>query len=183
MWCRPDGPVEPMYIPGRFRTASRPSRTWIWSAPYELSSVVTHGPSGCSPVPCRPSRVGIDMLRPHSHSCGQSCVQVVGEGQVAPMYSTTPPPTLRSPDSPTRGSNDLRPDTNRLAVVTVAARATPRCRRWTTGSPEPWRYRAPPRRVRPPATHVDGCERPPPDPRWTPSRFRARRPLRPEPCP
>lgn len=26
-WCRPRGPVEPMYMPGRLRTASRPSRT------------------------------------------------------------------------------------------------------------------------------------------------------------
>ncbi len=28
-WCRPRSPVEPMYMPGRLRTASRPSRTWI----------------------------------------------------------------------------------------------------------------------------------------------------------
>ena len=26
-WCRPRGPVEPMYMPGRLRTASSPSRT------------------------------------------------------------------------------------------------------------------------------------------------------------
>ena len=26
-WCRPRGPVEPMYMPGRLRTASKPSRT------------------------------------------------------------------------------------------------------------------------------------------------------------
>ena len=26
-WCRPRTPVEPMYMPGRLRTASRPSRT------------------------------------------------------------------------------------------------------------------------------------------------------------
>ena len=26
-WCRPRSPVEPMYMPGRLRTASRPSRT------------------------------------------------------------------------------------------------------------------------------------------------------------
>ena len=29
MWCRPRSPVEPMYMPGRLRTASRPSRTVI----------------------------------------------------------------------------------------------------------------------------------------------------------
>ena len=28
-WCRPSGPVEPMYMPGRLRTGSRPSRTVI----------------------------------------------------------------------------------------------------------------------------------------------------------
>ena len=31
-WCRPRTPVEPMYMPGRLRTASRPSRTWIAEA-------------------------------------------------------------------------------------------------------------------------------------------------------
>jgi hypothetical protein len=28
-WCNPLGPVDPMYIPGRRLTASKPSRTWI----------------------------------------------------------------------------------------------------------------------------------------------------------
>ena len=32
-WCRPRSPVEPMYMPGRSRTASRPSRTVIDDAP------------------------------------------------------------------------------------------------------------------------------------------------------
>src|SRR5690606_28191523 len=32
-WCRPRGPVEPMYMPGRLRTASSPSSTWMSSAP------------------------------------------------------------------------------------------------------------------------------------------------------
>ena len=31
-WCRPRSSVEPMYMPGRFRTASRPSRTWMLAA-------------------------------------------------------------------------------------------------------------------------------------------------------
>src|SRR5690606_18862563 len=35
-WCSPRGPVEPMYIPGRIRTASSPSRTVIDDAPYSL---------------------------------------------------------------------------------------------------------------------------------------------------
>jgi hypothetical protein len=28
-WWRPRMSVDPMYIPGRFRTADRPSRIWI----------------------------------------------------------------------------------------------------------------------------------------------------------
>ena len=31
-WCRPCVTVEPMYMPGRLRTASRPSRTWMAEA-------------------------------------------------------------------------------------------------------------------------------------------------------
>src|SRR5471030_1123438 len=39
-WCRPvPSEVSPMYMPGRLRTASRPSRIWIDDAPY--SSVLT----------------------------------------------------------------------------------------------------------------------------------------------
>src|SRR3954454_10023445 len=37
-WCRPRSPVDPMYMPGRLRTASRPSRTWIALASYLPSS-------------------------------------------------------------------------------------------------------------------------------------------------
>ena len=33
-WCKPDGPVEPMYMPGRLRTGSSPSSTWMCSAEY-----------------------------------------------------------------------------------------------------------------------------------------------------
>src|SRR5438876_360990 len=34
-WCRPLGPVDPMYMPGRLRTGSRPSRTVMSLAPYD----------------------------------------------------------------------------------------------------------------------------------------------------
>jgi hypothetical protein len=33
-WCRPEEPVDPMYMPGRLRTGSRPSSTWISAAVY-----------------------------------------------------------------------------------------------------------------------------------------------------
>uniref|UniRef100_A0A6J7NUM3 Unannotated protein n=1 Tax=freshwater metagenome TaxID=449393 RepID=A0A6J7NUM3_9ZZZZ len=39
-WCRPARPVDPMYIPGRFRTGSRPSRTWMALASYSTDGVV-----------------------------------------------------------------------------------------------------------------------------------------------
>ncbi|VWM18330.1 Uncharacterised protein [Collinsella intestinalis] len=36
-WCKPVELVEPIYIPGRTRTASRPSRTLISLPPYSFS--------------------------------------------------------------------------------------------------------------------------------------------------
>src|SRR6187431_796134 len=36
-WCSPRGPVEPMYMPGRSRTGSRPSRTVMSFAVYAVS--------------------------------------------------------------------------------------------------------------------------------------------------
>src|SRR5439155_6065547 len=39
-WWSPDCPVEPMYIAGRFRTPSRPLRTWMFRASYEWPSLV-----------------------------------------------------------------------------------------------------------------------------------------------
>src|SRR2546430_218885 len=38
-WWRPRVPVEPMYMPGRLRTASRPSRTVMSLASYEEPSL------------------------------------------------------------------------------------------------------------------------------------------------
>ncbi len=43
-WWRPVGPVEPMYIPGRFRTGSRPSRTVMFSAVYRSVFSATGAP-------------------------------------------------------------------------------------------------------------------------------------------
>src|SRR5690242_3416354 len=47
-WCRPRSPVDPMYMPGRLRTASRPSRTWIAEASYAGESGVGTGAAGAS---------------------------------------------------------------------------------------------------------------------------------------
>src|SRR5450759_2070459 len=40
-WCRPFGPVDPMYMLGRLRTASSPSSTWMSLAEYELLGTPT----------------------------------------------------------------------------------------------------------------------------------------------
>src|SRR5262245_6022058 len=42
-WCRPRSAVSPMYMPGRLRTASRPSRTLMFSAPYSDWGGVSDG--------------------------------------------------------------------------------------------------------------------------------------------
>ena len=39
-WCSPLSEVEPIYMPGRLRTASSPSSTWISDAPYSCSTWV-----------------------------------------------------------------------------------------------------------------------------------------------
>src|SRR3990167_651914 len=44
-WWRPSGPVVPIYIPGRLRTGSKPSRTVMDSALYLLDEA---GPDFCS---------------------------------------------------------------------------------------------------------------------------------------
>src|SRR3954447_23294153 len=46
-WCSPVGPVLPMYIPGRFRTGSRPSKTCMSLAPYDWVCCATTRLSAC----------------------------------------------------------------------------------------------------------------------------------------
>src|SRR4051794_40715922 len=61
MWCRPRSPVEPMYIPGRLRTASRPSRTVMELPEYESSvfgRATTWGPSLAQPAHLAPGDDG-----------------------------------------------------------------------------------------------------------------------------
>src|SRR4051812_30598686 len=61
MWCRPRSPVEPMYIPGRLRTASRPSRTVMELPEYEssvLGRATTWGPSLAQPAHLAPGDGG-----------------------------------------------------------------------------------------------------------------------------
>ena len=44
----------PMYIPGRFRTGSRPSSTWIDSAPYSAPIAAAAAPPRNPRRPCAP---------------------------------------------------------------------------------------------------------------------------------
>src|SRR4051812_6352427 len=53
-WCRPLRPVDPMYIPGRFRTASRPSRMVMSFAPYEADG------AACACAKTRPFKEGVE---------------------------------------------------------------------------------------------------------------------------
>src|SRR3989344_885326 len=57
-WCRPSAPVEPIYIPGRFRTGSKPSNTKISLAVYDPPS--PHSFLGLIFPPCR--RAGLAFL-------------------------------------------------------------------------------------------------------------------------
>src|SRR3546814_16840756 len=42
MWCRPEpSSVSPIYMPGRFRTASKPFKTLMDSAPYSPALAVS----------------------------------------------------------------------------------------------------------------------------------------------
>ena len=67
-WCRPRSVVEPIYIPGRLRTASSPSRTVMSDAPYSWGCSVATGAKllGLNWYePCCLSRV------PHPLGCGR----------------------------------------------------------------------------------------------------------------
>lgn len=74
-WWRPRSPVEPMYMPGRLRTASRPSRTVIALASYEDAT----SPEAVAP-PLSPGVDGMFSLglpesatkRPFWHSTSRS---------------------------------------------------------------------------------------------------------------
>ncbi|OPZ49222.1 MAG: hypothetical protein BWY91_03117 [bacterium ADurb.BinA028] len=77
-WCRPRSPVDPMYMPGRLRTASSPSRTVIAEASYAVSPVsVTSagiGVVGSTTVLLSvgrrpPGRAGRSSARSHADGC------------------------------------------------------------------------------------------------------------------
>src|SRR5687768_8547623 len=55
-WCRPALPTPPMYMPGRRRTGSRPSRTVMSFAVYAMNGVLTL--IGTRPAPIVPNARG-----------------------------------------------------------------------------------------------------------------------------
>src|SRR5699024_8493498 len=60
-WCRPDSLVEPMYMPGRLRTASRPSSTWISDPPYSCSTWVEFSSSSSAIITSMHSWDGLTL--------------------------------------------------------------------------------------------------------------------------
>src|SRR5437763_3320880 len=78
-WCRPRSPVEPMYIPGRLRTASRPSSTVIDDALYSLLFSVT-GVVSPSSDPSGPARSS-QCTWPPSLACGKDTPEFVTDGR------------------------------------------------------------------------------------------------------
>src|SRR3954451_22767093 len=115
MWCRPRSPVEPMYMPGRLRTASRPSRTVMELPEYELSVLgraTTWGLPLAQPAHLDPDDDGRQRAQngaepvaggfcPRVYSGHrQECRRPRPQGASAPL-STRPPPPV-PPAGPTR---------------------------------------------------------------------------------
>src|SRR6056297_3351802 len=102
MWCRPEpSSVSPIYIPGRLRTASKPLRTLMESAPYSsgagaLSAMWKPACSGCGFIPVQhgnvtpcPPDLGGGHGNHHSHKDQQATrhhidpSQTLGRGEFA----------------------------------------------------------------------------------------------------
>ena len=64
----PDGPVEPMYMPGRRRTASRPSRTWMSWASYDNGCLSPRSFSRA--LPRLPGHTKTPLVRAAQAPCG-----------------------------------------------------------------------------------------------------------------
>ena len=67
-WCRPVGPVDPMYIPGRFRTGSRPSRTVMSLGVVRRSSATSARPLFSAPQ-ARPFQHRLTEREPAQRGC------------------------------------------------------------------------------------------------------------------
>src|SRR4051812_32983748 len=97
-WWRPARPVEPMYIPGRLRTGSRPSRTWMSWAPYPALGCLASDDT-------RTSIIG-DNVRADLHFCGGDPWMAAGPGAAAnprrELLTSLPPGCDAKADSPRR---------------------------------------------------------------------------------
>src|SRR5689334_17895453 len=70
MWCRPEmSSVSPMYMPGRFRTASRPFRSLIESVVYAVLLIPI--PSGRHGAQRARRRALSGVARPHLEDGGE----------------------------------------------------------------------------------------------------------------
>ena len=83
--CSPRPSVDPMYIPGRFRTAERPSRIWIelalYSAPWGASSAIERTADFSAR---NPSRTPIITLGPEPKEAGSERRVGGGAGPTVP---------------------------------------------------------------------------------------------------
>ena len=159
-WCSPVGPVEPMYMPGRLRTASSPSRMVMSSSVYDapaspgLSSTFTATGAPFQNIGLRgayriPEMVtsGLSMRTHHSTrqrlQFGTSERSAATATDVSLRTARRPPPggRSRSPPAPAGGPGS-DPDSMRARVAhagcstaTTRTRPSTRCgRRWPPSS-------------------------------------------------
>src|SRR4051794_4617520 len=109
MWCRPRSPVEPMYMPGRLRTASRPSST-VMELPEYAFSVLGRATTWGLPLaqPAHLDPVTMEGTRAQNGAepvAGGFCPRVYPglrqewrrprpQGASAPLSTRLPPPDL-----------------------------------------------------------------------------------------
>ncbi len=94
-------PVEPMYMPGRFRTASRPSRTVMSLAPYSRGVAASAGVSGVGASSIAGSTAWISAL---SLATGALDSSLFDNGRPMPSPRERRPPTGTSLIAPTTRS-------------------------------------------------------------------------------
>src|SRR5256884_1593243 len=111
-WCSPDGPVDPMYMPGRSRTGSRPLSTVMSLAVYATRGAFLVGVRGRGAV--RPDE-GVDPAK----------LLVRTPKPLSSLYQTTSPGTAFPDVVSRRFSARAARSVNRRAPATRARRRRP----------------------------------------------------------
>src|ERR1700689_4719313 len=89
-WCSPVGPVEPMYIPGRWRTGSSPSRTVMSVASYEDSRALSTTSGSAFSATNAPFHIIERGGEPQRLGSSETCLVV--RYRVHPVYQGAVPP-------------------------------------------------------------------------------------------